>query len=1144
MSKIPSKDHVLDARRIMRAILLAFLLGVSAVLVSSFIANRFVKEQALVRTELDNILGDCNKQRLLSQFLSKNVFLLDNTKSIKDQNLVKLRLDTALELFHKTHYEIEAANLRLKNLGLQIKTIDSLYAQLEPSLSALIKSSYGIQEEGNFNTFRLSIIKHDELFLPLTSELINEYQSIANVINERLNTRIQFQYWLIGGTVILAATLVFLFTFQLVSSKIKSYKDAFEPIEEAKKTYENLLESTQEIIYELDAKGRYTYLNQALEDLLGYSLSELKGKKWYDYVPPRHKKNILLFLDEKIQNKEKSAYYEFPILGKQGTEIWIGHSIDFTYDKVGEVIKIYNIGRDIRNERENSLKEEKYKNGLRLLNELNSRPNEELAKKLSDGLQLCLDFLGLETGVVSHIWMDQYQVIASYPQRKKEEYSKKFKLADTYCDITLAQKEKLFNESNMSQSMFKDYPSYKRQKIESYIGAAYRVDGKVFGTINFSSVSARRTKFSQYEIDFISLVSKWVGNLVEIEETKSRTKEEQHLLKTFVSNAPAAIAMFDKHMIYISASKRWYEDQNLQEDIIGKSHYKVFPEIKNEWKEMHKRALQGEIIKPGIEKFERTDGSIQWLQGEIHPWYTSKEKIGGIIIFSNDITDIKRQEVELRTAKEEAEKAGNIKEQFLSTMSHEIRTPLNAIIGTTHLLELEHPELANNSRLKMLKFGSNNLLTLINDILDFQKIESGNLEIIEEDVNVHELVDNIIEIWKAVPRNEQVSLKKSYSNKLRDYYVCDGVRLTQVLNNLISNAVKFTEEGEVELDICLSENGFVQFTVKDTGIGIPSDKIDLIFESFKQINSQQILKTGGTGLGLSISKRLVELMGGQLQVTSKVGTGTSFYFTIPLGLSQAKATKKSIENTANQAIDLTILLVEDNQANQEIAKGFLSRWGIKVDVANNGEEAVKKITSMNYDLVLMDVRMPVMDGYEATKCIRSMDDSYFKKVPIIALTASTLVESRIRMESCGMTEIVSKPFDPNELFEKVNRLGNVNLQKLNQHVSKEPNSTIDLTKFTFLNEVLAGDIEQIMTVLKMTVESLENNLLELNELFDSKDRDKAHDTLHKMKSSLANVDLKDLAAQIPNYKADNFWKELNPFLKLVDIELKKVKSFL
>ena len=261
--------------------------------------------------------------------------------------------------------------------------------------------------------------------------------------------------------------------------------------------------------------------------------------------------------------------------------------LDSVLDTMTEEEKQVQIAKNIAAVKEAAKKEEKYKEGLRLLNELNAKSELSINNRLKYGLKLCCEFLGLEVGIVSKTWMDEYNVAVFWPEDCGLEENQKFVLGHTYCDITLRQKGKVLGIDDMASSEYKEHPCFKSFQLASYIGAAYRVNGKVAGTVNFTSKKARSEPFSAYEIDFITLVARWVGTLMELKESRNKLLEEQNLLKTFVSRAPAAIAMLDKHMNYISASEKWVVDQNIVGDIIGKSHYKVFPEIPKKWIKEH-----------------------------------------------------------------------------------------------------------------------------------------------------------------------------------------------------------------------------------------------------------------------------------------------------------------------------------------------------------------------------------------------------------------------------------------------------------------------------------------------------------------------------------------------------------------------------
>jgi CheY-like chemotaxis protein len=384
-----------------------------------------------------------------------------------------------------------------------------------------------------------------------------------------------------------------------------------------------------------------------------------------------------------------------------------------------------------------------------------------------------------------------------------------------------------------------------------------------------------------------------------------------------------------------------------------------------------------------------------------------------------------KDEEELIIAKERAEESDRLKSAFLANMSHEIRTPMNAVIGLTYLLLQDNPKPEQLQNLKILKFSAENLLGIINDILDFSKIEAGKIALEEEDIVIRDLLDGIIYSFSPKTLEKGIFLKAIIDKNVPEVILSDQLRLSQILNNLLSNAVKFTTTGGVTIEIRQiqkhSSTEEIEFRVIDTGIGIPESKHKSIFDEFTQADSKTTRLFGGTGLGLAITSRLLELFDSKIELWSNPGEGSIFSFKLQLKTGIRSIEKKiKFENIDDFTLlsGRRVLVVEDNKVNQIIAQKFLKQWEINITIAENGKEALKKLENDHFELILMDLQMPEMDGYETTQRIRKSNSPY-QNIPIIALSASAMLQIRDKALIVGMNDFVTKPFNPNELYAKM-----------------------------------------------------------------------------------------------------------------------------
>jgi PAS domain S-box-containing protein len=638
-----------------------------------------------------------------------------------------------------------------------------------------------------------------------------------------------------------------------------------------------------------------------------------------------------------------------------------------------------------------------------------------------------------------------------------------------------------------------------------------------------------------FERDYIPIFEngEYLGHLWKYEDITEKKnlqfalerREEKY--RSIIENMNLGLIEVDKEEIIMYANQSFCETTGYSlDELLGKSAPEIF--LRGMSKEMveviQKRREEG-ITDVYELMIKNARGEPVWMLISGGPLYNDNKKQIGSIGIHLDITERKKMESDLRNAIQKAEESTHAKELFLANMSHEIRTPMNAILGMSRLLQKTQLDIQQKSFLKAITTSGENLLVIINDILDFSKIEAGKLQVEKVALDIREVLQQVREVlaFKAEENGLQMLLR--IDSKISAVLRGDPYRINQVLLNLAGNAVKFTPSGYVEISATVKFETptfqVVEFKVKDTGIGIDSNKLENIFKSFTQEDNSITRKYGGTGLGLSICKSLVELMGGTIEVESEKNRGTTMMFTLgfEIGSNDEIPKKEECEKLENVLKGSDVLIVEDNEFNRFLASTILENKEANISVAVNGKDAIKKIKTQTFDLILMDIQMPEMNGWEATQYIRQEMNI---TTPIIALTANAIKGEKEKCLNLGMNDYLSKPFEEEELIESCSNW----ILKGNKTEKNSKNSSSDITTLQpeypneklfdlfKLEQVSKGNEAFVNKMVLMFIEQAEDAIQKFGEYAESQDYTKIKSLAHKLKPSFDNMGINILKHEI------------------------------
>lgn len=870
-------------------------------------------------------------------------------------------------------------------------------------------------------------------------------------------------------------------------------QDKLAELEQSEQRYRQLIESVEDIIYKASPEGFFIFVSPMIEKLLGYTQAEFVGNHFTTFVKPGYRKALIDFYLSMLAGKQDSTYNEFPVIAKDGRTVWIGQNVRLI-ESDDQVLELVAVARDI-----------------------SARKEAEMALETTR-IRLSTLITQLQSGVMV-----------------EDEHGRVLLANQLFCD--------LFNIPLSPDELI----GYDCAEARQQVKALFEHPEEFIARMN-ALLTERRSVVGEeismadgriMEMDYIPVYveNKYMGHLWKYTDVTEKYYAQEQIRRSeekyrgIMNNMELGLLEVDNDQTILRAYESFCNMVGYPEaELIGRNAAELFllPEYAHVVDQQHRERRQGQAGSYELQAV-RKDGSRIWMLVSGVPIADENGAIVGSMGIHFDLTERKLLEEELATAKRIADEARLAEKQFLANMSHEIRTPLNAIIGMSHLLFDTQPTRQQREYIDILKTSADFLHSLISDLLDMTKIEAGRVEVHPRPFDLVGLLRATQKVFEMKLQGRAVTIDVMLDARITDDYIGDDVMLNQILMNLVGNADKFTEQGSIEIRAKIKKEdettAWIEFVVADTGIGIPEEKLELIFQKFKQVNPQGH-KHKGTGLGLAITKELVEIQGGTISVQSRVGGGSAFTFVIPFGKAPALAepAKSSISHSLTPVDGLKhchVMVVEDNLMNQTYIGSLLTKWQIPYSLASDGKQAVEEARKRPFDIILMDIQMPIMDGYEATAAIRSSHNPN-QFTPIVALTASAMLDHKSVAMEVGMNDFLTKPFEPNQLMALLQQYVPARLDEETIHFDK----MLDQQR---LLELYGSDASYASDMFAMFLTDVAPEFHELPALCREQNWSVLGHVAHKLKPTLGMVGLtwlEEKMKQLENSLARGEKKEL------------------
>lgn len=854
-----------------------------------------------------------------------------------------------------------------------------------------------------------------------------------------------------------------------------------ERIKEAEEQYRKLVETANDVIFRVDLSGNFTYINPTGARMANMGIDELIGTNFVSLVEPEFHKPMFKLYKDQLDNETESTYIEYRIISQDKQEVWLGQNVQLIFQN-GFPIEYLAVARDIteRVKSDNELK----------------RSNEKYKKLFEGGFDGVIRF-DADRNFLE--WNSKIESMLGYSSEE---------LSGMHIS-KIMHPDDIKNIAPFYQKLIKD--GY----YTNYIGRIVSKTGKII-YIEVNSTATYENGIANGSIDNVRDIS----GRVQLEKAIIRSEEKY---RGILENLELGLLEVNQQDIITKVYPSFCKlTEYSEEDLLGKNPNDLLlhPDSIKTMQDENKKRTEGKASVYEVQ-IKQKSGGYKWIIISGAPFYDEYGEIQGTIGVHLDISAQKQMQNDLKEANKVAQASSKAKEIFLANMSHEIRTPLNAVIGLSNLLkqtdlapqQIEYASNINNA--------AQSLLLLVNDILDITKIESGKLELHNSKFNLRKTLSTTLSSTGYLAEKKNLKINLDIDPNLQEHYLGDELKICQILINLINNAIKFTAEGTVTIRVtCLhSENNIHQIEIKveDTGKGIAPEALSTIFEDFNQEDASISKDFGGTGLGLSICKKLVHLLGGDLTVKSELNVGTTFSFKLELaGLTENESEAINKEEPVLDWSNVKILVAEDNPINQFVIESTIENWNGTIDLASNGKEAINMLSTQEYDIVLMDLQMPEMDGITATKFIRQEMNL---NLPIIAFTANAMKTEKDRCFAVGMDDYISKPFQENQLQSKIIHLILKKAENKELILNEQIVESIDNSPFFSIQRLHDLSRGNKSFIQKMLLIFCEDGEQQVNQIEEETDPTVISKIAHKIKPSidyLSNDYMQELVRKIEN----------------------------